>query len=256
MITMNWKDKFKNGLKKTGSLIKKGAITAYKEFEKSQIALDERVSILRLLEKEQLKEISKKFDIDAHDSLELAIDEKPSEPTRDEYIDAIADKLSLEEIKTALISIKAEKRVFDKVKEVEKNRRLRESILKKRFLESKDEMRRAREAANKGDWPEVLNHIRVAIDLAIKEKFGFKKIQPMSLFIKDAETMGLPLPSHSLIYDYFDEGSKRLHNGLIHDPLEAKHVLNFVEDFINELNSIPVDENKLNEFKSKCKFVE
>jgi hypothetical protein len=253
---MSWKDKVKFGLKKTGSLIKEGAITVAKEIERSETARQERITLLRLLEKDQLKEISKKFDIDAH-PFELLVfeDEKPSEPTRDDYIDAVATKLSLEEIKTALISIKADKRIFDKLKEIEENRKMRERILKKKFLESKDELKKAREATDRGDWAEVLNHIRVAIDLAIKEKFGFKKIQPMSLFLKDAEAMGLQLPSYSLIYDYFDEGSKRLHNGLIHNPLEAESILNFVEKFINELNSIPIDENKLNDFKSKCKFV-
>jgi len=49
--------------------------------------------------------------------------------------------------------------------------------------------------------------------------------------------------------------SKRLHDGLIHTPLEAENTLKFVTDFINELNSIPVDEKQLNEFKSKCEFV-
>jgi len=253
MIKMSWKEK----IKKMGNALKEGAIIVVKEIERSEIARRERISVLRLLEKEQLKEISRKFDIDARNPFELyGFDEKPSEPTRDDYIDAVVNKLSLEEIKTALISIKADKRIFDKLKEIEENRKMRERILKKKFLESKDELKKAREATDRGDWAEVLNHIRVAIDLAIKEKFGFKKIQPMSLFLKDAEAMGLQLPSYSLIYDYFDEGSKRLHNGLIHNPLEAESILNFVEKFINELNSIPIDENKLNEFKIKCKVVE
>jgi len=254
---MDWKDKLKNGLKKTGSAIKKGAIILAKEIEANETARRERVSVLNLLDKEQLKEISKKFDIDVHDSLEFyGFDEKPSEPTRNNYIIAIANNLSLEVIRTALTSINADERVFNKLKEIEEIRKMRERIVRKKFLEAKDELQRARDAINKSDWPEVLNHIRGAIDLSLKEKFGFKKIHPMSKFIEDARTLGLQLPSYEGIYGYFDFGSKRLHEGLIHTPLEAESAVKFVENFVDELNQIPVDENKVIEFKNKCRAVE
>lgn len=53
---------------------------------------------------------------------------------------------------------------------------------------------------NVKDHPEdVMNYLRTAIDLAIKERFGFKEIPRMIKFIEQAEKAGFPLPSYDLI---------------------------------------------------------
>jgi len=83
-----------------------------------------------------------------------------------------------------------------------------------RYVQARDDLEKAKKAVKDKQWDEVLNHLRPAIDLAIKEKFGFKKIQPMKQFLKDADKYGLPLPTYTMLYDYFDEGSQRIHECL------------------------------------------
>jgi len=243
VVDMKWKNK----IKKAGSTIKKGTINVAKKIKIAEKARRERISVLKLLTKEELREIKKKFDVEISPLFEL---------TRDVYIDSIANSLSLEEIETALISIGADERVFNRVEDIKKDRKLRGRIVKKIFLKSKDEIKKAEKAVEKQDWSEIFNHIRSAIDLALREKFGFKKIYSMKIFISDAKLMGLKLPAYNDIYRYFDYGSKRLHEGEIHTSLEAEHALGFVKRFINELNTIEVTEKEINEFKNKCKVVE
>jgi hypothetical protein len=102
----------------------------------------------------------------------------------------------------------------------------------------------------------VFNHLRPAIDLALKEKFGFKKINPMKQFLLDAEKYGLPLPTYAMLYDYFDEGSQRIHSGKLNTPYECQNALEFVAGFIDQLDLIDISKDKLEEFKQKCKCVE
>jgi hypothetical protein len=124
------------------------------------------------------------------------------------------------------------------------------------YISSRQELEKAKQAVKDKQWDEVLNHLRPAVDLAIKEKFGFTKIQPMKSFISDAEKFDLPLPSYTMIYDIFDEGSKRIHEGKLNTSYECQRALEFVAGFIDHLDLINMSQNEIDEFKSKCKFVE
>jgi len=127
---------------------------------------------------------------------------------------------------------------------------------RRRYVSAREELEKAIEAIKNSQWDEVLNHLRPAIDLSIKEKFGFKKINPMRLFLVDAEKYGLPLPTYSMLYDYFDEGSQRIHSGKLNTPYECKKALEFVAGFIDELELIDISKEKIDEFKQKSRFVE
>jgi len=126
-------------------------------------------------------------------------------------------------------------------------------MVRKRYIEARDELEKAKQSVKDKKWDEVLNHLRPAIDLAIKEKFGFKKIQPMKQFIQDAEKYDLPLPSYAMLYDYFDEGSQRIHEGKLHTPWECEKALNFVAEFIDRLDLIDMSAEDIEEFKRKSK---
>ena len=127
---------------------------------------------------------------------------------------------------------------------------------RKRFISAREELSLAKDAIDKEDWPDVITHLRSAIDLAIKEKFGFKKIHPMLQFLNNADKYDLPLPSYYLIYSFFDMGSKRLHSGVINTPFEAKEALRVVTNFVDQLDLIEIDQKIIDDFKKKCKFVE
>ena len=129
-------------------------------------------------------------------------------------------------------------------------------IKRARYVSARDELEKAKKAVEEKKWDEVLNHLRPAIDLAIKEKFGFKKIQPMKQFLLDAEKYGFPLPSYAMLYDYFDEGSRRLHGGKLHTPWECERALNFVAEFIDRLDLIDVSQKEIEEFRKKSNTVE
>jgi len=130
-----------------------------------------------------------------------------------------------------------------------------EPPIRKRFVTAKDELDKAVEIV--ADRPEdAMGYLRTAIDLSIKTKFGFKKIIMMGRFFSDAEEFNLPLPSYTLIYIIYNEGSKRLHDGKIPTPFEASKAVNTVTDFIAELEKTIVSQEKINEFKNKCKYVE
>jgi len=131
---------------------------------------------------------------------------------------------------------------------------IQESPIRKRFVTAKDELDKAVEIV--ADCPEdAMGYLRTAIDLSIKTKFGFKKITGMGGFFRDAEEFNLPLPSYTLIYAIFNEGSKRLHDGKIPTPFEASTSVDTVTDFISELEKIVVSQEKINDFKNKCKYV-
>jgi hypothetical protein len=125
-----------------------------------------------------------------------------------------------------------------------------------KYVSARDELEKAKQAVNKSQWEEVLNHLRPAIDLAIKEKFGFKKINPMKQFIIDAEKFGLQLPTYTMLYDYFDEGSQRIHSGKLNTPYECQKALEFVAGFIDRLDLTNVPKDKIDEFRRNCKAVE
>lgn len=129
-------------------------------------------------------------------------------------------------------------------------------VKRAKYVKARDELEKAKQAVKAKKWDEVLNHLRPAIDLAIKEKFGFKKIFPMKQFLLDAEKHNLPLPSYTLLYDYFDEGSHRLHDGKLNTPLECEEALNFVAKFIDRLDLIDISQKEIEEFKKKSNAVD
>jgi len=128
-------------------------------------------------------------------------------------------------------------------------------IKRAKYVKARDELQRAKQAVKDKNWDEVLNHLRPAIDLAIKEKFGFKKIFPMKQFVSDAEKYDLSLPSYTMIYDYFDEGSQRIHEGRLNTPWECEKALSFVAEFIDRLDLVSISQEDINEFKRKSKAV-
>jgi hypothetical protein len=124
-----------------------------------------------------------------------------------------------------------------------------------KFLSAREELEKAKKAVKDKQWDEVFNHLRPAIDLALKEKFNFKRINPMKQFLVDAENYGLPLPTYTMLYDYFDEGSQRIHSGKLNTPYECKQALEFVAGFIDQLDLIDIPDDKIEEFKLKSKCV-
>lgn len=129
-------------------------------------------------------------------------------------------------------------------------------VKRARYVNARDELAEAKKAVKEGNWKEVLNHLRPAIDLALKEKFGFKRIKGYKLFFDDAGKYGLLLPSYDMIYRYFDEASQRLHEGRLHTPWECQEALDFVAKFIDRLDSKDVSDKEIEEFKRKSKSVE
>jgi hypothetical protein len=108
------------------------------------------------------------------------------------------------------------------------------------YVKARDELEKAKQAVKDQKWEEVLNHLRPAIDLALREKLGFSRIHPMKQFLTDAEKYNLSLPSYSMIYDYFDEASQRIHGGKLHTPWECEKALGFVTEFIDRLDIIEI----------------
>lgn len=127
---------------------------------------------------------------------------------------------------------------------------------RKKFLKARDELENVKKAIEDERWDDVMNRLRTAIDLSIKEKFGFQKIHPMKAFLDYADKENFPLPSYTLVYNLFDEGSSRVHEGRIHTPFEAKEALKFISRFIDELDLIEVEQSVVDDFKKKCKAVE
>jgi hypothetical protein len=125
-----------------------------------------------------------------------------------------------------------------------------------RYLTARQELEKAKEAVKNRQWEEVLNHLRPAIDLAIAEKFGFKKIKSMKQFLDDAITYGLPLPTYDTVYYYYNEGSQRIHGGKLNTAYECQRALEFVAGFIDQLDLIDISKEKIEEFKQKYKCVE
>jgi hypothetical protein len=126
---------------------------------------------------------------------------------------------------------------------------------RKKYVTSREELTKAKEKIESNP-EDVMGHLRTAIDLSIRERFGFSKIHKMINFLEDAERLDFTLPSYSLIYTYFNEGSKRLHEGKVHTPFEAREAIRTVTNFIDELELIQVTEEQTQNFKKECKFVE
>jgi hypothetical protein len=127
---------------------------------------------------------------------------------------------------------------------------------RRKYVSAREELRSAKQALKDGKYEDVLNHLRPSIELAIKERFGFNRIFPMKQFLKDADKYGLPLPSYQMLYDYYDEGSHRLHSGRLNTPFECQKALDFVDDFIDNLELINISQKDIDDFKNKSKAVE
>jgi hypothetical protein len=125
------------------------------------------------------------------------------------------------------------------------------SIERKKYVSAREELAKAKTAPPE----DVVIHLRGAIDLSIKEKFGFKKIQRMTTFLQKADELNFPLPSYDLIYTYYDVGSGRFHSGKIHTPFEVNEAIRTVSNFIDELDLIQVTKEQIKDFAAKCDAV-
>jgi hypothetical protein len=124
---------------------------------------------------------------------------------------------------------------------------------RKKFVTAREELEKARQAIERGEWDEVMNHIRSSMDIALKAKFGFKRILRMQQFLDDAQRFGLPVPSYDLLYHYYNMGSRRLHSGIVSPPFEAVQAVRFASDLIDALDLVQVDEQMVEDFKKKSK---
>jgi len=127
---------------------------------------------------------------------------------------------------------------------------------RKKFVTARDELEKAKELIQAEESSDAITHIRSAIELAIKEKFGFNKIKSMKTFVVDAEQLGFPIVSYDLIYQLYDFGSKRLHRGRILEPFEAEEILRVTSRYIERLEILQVPQDKIVEFRAKSKSVE
>lgn len=125
---------------------------------------------------------------------------------------------------------------------------------RRKYVSAREELEWVKQAIKDRKYEDVLNHLRTAIELAIKERFGFKKIK-MWNFLKDAKTFNFPLPSYEMVYYYYSEGSDRLHGGKINTPYECRIALKFVDGFIDGLELINISQEEIDVFKKKCKWV-
>ncbi len=204
-------------------------------------------------------------------SLKEAIDEKLSTREIEKYIrDIVQNDKGLIHDKTYLYLANLEKALkryrdaFDKTMDYArkymyrtnwvcmKKIRSEDYIFQKRrkYVNAREDLEKARQEFKNGRPEEVLNHLRTAIELAIKEKFGFSWIGPMSSFLPNSKELNLP--SYDMLYFIYDEGSERLHEGKIHTPLECQTALEFVARFIDQLDLIEISKEKIEEFKQKC----
>ena len=125
----------------------------------------------------------------------------------------------------------------------------------KKYITAREELIKAQKCV-KNNPDDVMHHIRSAIELSIREKFGFKRIQPMSKFLQAAKEFDLSLPSYDLIYQYFVAGSDRSHSGKLNTPFEVSHITKTVSEFFDELEKVSISREKIEEFKKKCNYVE
>jgi len=126
---------------------------------------------------------------------------------------------------------------------------------RRKYVTAREELEKTKQAIRDRRYEEVLNHLRPAIELAIRERFGFTEIRSMKRFLEDAEEYNLPLPSYTMLYDYYDEGSHRLHSGVLNTPFECQKALNFVANFIDNLEVINISQKEIDDFKKKSKAV-
>lgn len=127
---------------------------------------------------------------------------------------------------------------------------------RRRYVTAREELEWVKQAVKDGKYEDVLNHLRTSIELAIKERFGFTRINKFWEFLQCADTSDFPLPSHDMLYFYYGGGSGRLHAGRLHTPFECQKALEFVDGFIDRLELINISQEEIDNFKKKCKWVE
>lgn len=127
---------------------------------------------------------------------------------------------------------------------------------RRKYITAREELENVKKTVKDGKYENVLNFIRSAIELAIKERFGFTRIKNFWEFLVFADNTDFPLPSYDMLYFYFSESSSRLHAGRLHTPFECQTALGFVDGFIDRLELIDVSQKEIDDFKNMCKFVE
>jgi hypothetical protein len=128
------------------------------------------------------------------------------------------------------------------------------NLPRRKYITAREEISKAKDILSKNP-EDVMMHLRPAIVLSLKQRFGFKIIHPMKAFIEDAKRYDLPLPSYDLIYHYFNEGSQRSHQGKMHMSFEAQEAIRTVSNFIDELETLEVSKEKIDDFIRKSNAV-
>lgn len=127
---------------------------------------------------------------------------------------------------------------------------------RRKYITARQCLEKAKQAVKDGKDEDVLNNLRSAIELAIKERFGFKRVKKFWKFLKCADDSDFPLPSYDLLYFFYGEGSGRLHAGRLHTPLECQMALGFVDSFIDRLELVTISQEEIDNFKKNCEWVE
>ncbi len=127
---------------------------------------------------------------------------------------------------------------------------------RRRYITAREELGTAQQMTKNGKYEEVLNHVRPALELAIKERFGFTKFKNFWKFLIDADNLNFPLPAFDMLYFYYGEGSGRIHAGKLSNPFECKTALNFADGFIDRLELVSISKEEIDNFKKNCSWVE
>jgi len=127
---------------------------------------------------------------------------------------------------------------------------------RRKYITAREELETAKRATKDKNYGEVLNHIRPAIELAIKERFGFTKIKKFWNFLTDADRLNFPLPAFDMLYFYYGEGSGRLHAGKLGNDFECQTALGFADGFIDRLELVTISQEEIDRFKKDCEWVE
>jgi len=127
---------------------------------------------------------------------------------------------------------------------------------RRKYVSAREELQWVKQAVKDRKYEDVLNHLRSAIELAIKERFGFKRFKNFYNFLVKADEYNFPLPSYEMLYYYYSEGSGRIHAVKLNTPFECQIALNFADGFIDRLELCNISPEKIDDFKNKSKVVE
>jgi hypothetical protein len=127
---------------------------------------------------------------------------------------------------------------------------------RRKYIDARQNLENAKQAVKNGKEEDILTNLRSAIELAVKERFGFTKFKTFGRFLEFADKNDFPLPSYDMLYFFYNEGSGRLHAGRLHTPLEYQSALEFVDSFIDNLELVTISQEEIENFKKKCDSVE